>query len=46
MVKLVGVFIVAVGGLLLLSYGLVGTWDFLASTYGVMYFKLGPTLTL
>lgn len=39
-IKLVGVFIGAVGALLLLSFSLVGTWDFLASTYGVMYHPL------
>jgi GPI-anchor transamidase subunit U len=36
-IKLLGVFTVALAVLLLLSYSLVGSWDFLSSTYGVMY---------
>jgi GPI-anchor transamidase subunit U len=39
--KLASIFIIASSALLLTSYSLVGSWDFLKSTYGVMFFHLG-----
>jgi len=43
-VKLATIFFVALSGLLALSYVLVGSWDFLTSTYGVMCFPHIPNL--